>query len=110
LLRGRAHQRLGVAEVAESTITFLILAGAVVLFMSNRMPVALVALGCLVVVVGHRHPPLDQALAGFGDPTVLFIAATFVVAERSTRPGSPRGSANSSSIGPGRNARGCWRS
>lgn len=31
--------------MAESTITYLILLGAVVLFMSNRVPVALVAIG-----------------------------------------------------------------
>jgi di/tricarboxylate transporter len=67
--------------VAESTITFLILAGAVVLFMSNRVPVALVALGVSLSLWATDILSLDQALAGFGDPTVLFIAATFVVAE-----------------------------
>jgi di/tricarboxylate transporter len=67
--------------VAESTITFLILAGAVVLFMSNRVPVAIVALGVSLSLWATDILSLDQALAGFGDPTVLFIAATFVVAE-----------------------------
>ena len=31
--------------------------------------------------VGHRRPRPDQALAGFGDPTVIFIATLFVVSE-----------------------------
>ena len=38
---------------------------------------------------------LDQALAGFGDPTVLFIASLFVVSEASTRPASPPGPGSS---------------
>lgn len=67
--------------MAESTITYLILAGAVVLFMSNRVAVALVALGVSLSLWATGILSLDQALAGFGDPTVLFIAATFVVAE-----------------------------
>ncbi len=67
--------------MAESTITYLILLGAVVLFMSNRVPVALVAIGVSLSLWATGILELDQALAGFGDPTVVFIAATFVVAE-----------------------------
>ena len=70
-----------VAAVAESTITYLVLLGAVVLFMSNRVPVALVAIGVSLSLWATGILDLDQALAGFGDPTVVFIAATFVVAE-----------------------------
>ena len=67
--------------MAESTITYLILAGAVVLFISNRVPVALVALGVSLSLWATGILSLEQSLAGFGSPTVLFIAATFVVAE-----------------------------
>jgi len=67
--------------VAESTITYLVLLGAVVLFMSNRVPVALVAIGVSLSLWATGILELDEALAGFGDPTVVFIAATFVVAE-----------------------------
>lgn len=67
--------------MAESTITYLILLGAVVLFMSNRVPVALVAIGVSLSLWATGILELDEALAGFGDPTVVFIAATFVVAE-----------------------------
>jgi Na+/H+ antiporter NhaD/arsenite permease-like protein len=59
----------------------LILAGAVVLFMSNRVAVSLVALAVSLSLWATGILSLEQALAGFGDPTVLFIAATFVVAE-----------------------------
>lgn len=67
--------------MAESTITYLVLLGAVVLFMSNRVPVALVAIGVSLALWATGILELDEALAGFGDPTVVFIAATFVVAE-----------------------------
>ena len=67
--------------MAESTITYLVLGAAVVLFMSNRVPVALVATGVSLSLWATGILDLDKALAGFGDPTVLFIAATFVVAE-----------------------------
>jgi di/tricarboxylate transporter len=67
--------------VAESTITFLVLGGAVLLFVSGRVPVALVAVGVSLALWATGVLELDQALAGFGDPTVVFIAATFVVAE-----------------------------
>lgn len=65
----------------ESTITFLVLGAAVVLFMSNRVHVALVAVGVAVALWATDVIELEQAYAGFGDPTVVFIAAMFVVAD-----------------------------
>jgi di/tricarboxylate transporter len=67
--------------MAESTITFLVLGGAVVAFLTNKVPVALVALGVSLSLWATGVLELEQALGGFGDPTVIFIAATFVVAE-----------------------------
>jgi di/tricarboxylate transporter len=64
-----------------STTTYLVLAGAVVLFMSNRVHVALVALAVPLALWATDVLTLEQAFAGFGDPTVLFIAAMFVVAD-----------------------------
>lgn len=61
------------------TVTILVL--AVVAFMSNRVPVGVVALGVALVLWASGILTLGQALAGFGDPTVLFIAALFVVSE-----------------------------
>ena len=70
-----------VRPVADSTIVFLILAGVVVLFVSNRVPVEVVAIGTALSLWATDVLDLNQALAGFGDPTVLFIAALFVVSE-----------------------------
>ena len=70
-----------VRPVADSTVVFLILAGVVVLFVSNRVPVEVVAIGTALSLWATDVLDLNQALAGFGDPTVLFIAALFVVSE-----------------------------
>ena len=67
--------------VADSTIVFLVLAGVVVLFVSNRVPVEVVAFATALTLWATDVLDLNQALAGFGDPTVLFIAALFVVSE-----------------------------
>ena len=67
--------------MADSTIVFLILAGVVVLFVSNLVPVEIVAIGTALSLWATDVLDLNQALAGFGDPTVLFIASLFVVSE-----------------------------
>ncbi|WP_280456421.1 SLC13 family permease [Nocardia cyriacigeorgica] len=67
--------------MAESTITFLITGGAVVLFVWNRLPVGIVALAVALSLYATGILTVDQALSGFGDPTVVFIAALFVVSE-----------------------------
>jgi di/tricarboxylate transporter len=69
------------AAVSSTTITFLVLAAVVVLFIWDRLPVAIVAIGTALALWATGMLPLDQALAGFGDPTVVFIAALFVVSE-----------------------------
>ena len=53
----------------------------VVLFVSNRVPVGIVAIGAALSLWATGVLTLEQALAGFGDPTVLFIASLFVVSE-----------------------------
>lgn len=65
----------------DSTLTFIILGAAVVLFISNRVPVAIVAAGVSVSLWASGVLDLEQATAGFGDPTVIFIASLFVVSE-----------------------------
>ncbi len=62
-------------------IVFAILAVVVVLFVWNRVPVELVAIGAALALYGTGILTIEQALAGFGDPVVLFIAALFVVSE-----------------------------
>ncbi|MDN3497033.1 SLC13 family permease [Planococcus sp. APC 4015] len=61
--------------------TLLILALAIVAFVSNRIPLGIIAIGVSLALFFTGVLTLPQALAGFGDPTVLFIAALFVVSE-----------------------------
>ncbi len=67
--------------MSDITITFAVIAAVVVLFLWNRLPVELVALGATLVLMATGVIDLPQAIAGFGDPTVVFIAALFVVSE-----------------------------
>ena len=60
-------------------MTFAILAAIVVLFVSNRVPVVLVAIGTALALYFTGVLNLDQSLRGFGDPAVIFIASLFVV-------------------------------
>jgi di/tricarboxylate transporter len=62
-------------------LVYAILAVAVVLFVSGRVPVGLVAIGVALALWATGLLPLEQALGGFGDPTVIFIATLFVVSE-----------------------------
>ncbi len=67
--------------MSDIAITFTVLAAVVVVFIWDRLPVAIVALITPIVLWATGVLTLGQAMAGFGDPTVMFIAALFVVAE-----------------------------
>jgi di/tricarboxylate transporter len=67
--------------MSDPTIVFLVLAVVVVLFVWNRLPVEVVAIGAALALVATGILTLEQGLAGFGDATVVFIAALFVVSE-----------------------------
>ena len=67
--------------MSDSTITFLVLGVAVAVFVWDRLPIGVVAFGVALSLWATGVLGLDQALAGFGDPTVIFIAALFVVSE-----------------------------
>ena len=60
-------------------ITLVVLGATVVLFILDRLPVAVVALLVPLTLWAAGVLELGEATAGFGDPTVLFIAALFVV-------------------------------
>ncbi len=60
--------------------TFVILAAAVLAFLSARVPLEVVAVGVALSLWATGVLTLPEALAGFGDPTVLFIASLFIVA------------------------------
>ncbi|MCA0378479.1 MAG: SLC13 family permease [Actinobacteria bacterium] len=60
---------------------FTILAVAVVAFITNRIPLGVIAIGVSLSLFLTGVLDLGSALAGFGDPTVLFIASLFVISE-----------------------------
>jgi len=65
--------------MSDVTTIFLIIAVAVVLFVSNRLPVVVVAMAVGLSLWATGILPLPDALAGYGDPAVMFIATLFVV-------------------------------
>ena len=67
--------------MSDIAITFAILLAVVLAFVSNRIPVGLVAIGASLALYFTGVLDLTQALAGFGDPAVIFIATLFVVSE-----------------------------
>jgi di/tricarboxylate transporter len=70
-----------VARVSDAATTFLVLAAVVVLFVSNRVAVEIVAIGSALSLYFTGVLTLEQVLAGFGNATVVFIATLFVVSE-----------------------------
>ncbi|MBC8090751.1 MAG: SLC13 family permease, partial [Pseudonocardia sp.] len=62
-------------------VTFTVLGLVVVLFVSGRVPVGAVALLAGLALYFTGVLEIGQVVAGFGDPTVLFIASLFVVSE-----------------------------
>ena len=78
-LRKSSAVRRGTNTLSDIAITFAIVAAVVVLFVWNRIPVVLVALGTALALYVTGVLDLGQALAGLGDPAVIFIASLFVV-------------------------------
>jgi di/tricarboxylate transporter len=67
--------------MSDETLTFLVLGATVAVFIWDRLPVAIVAVGVALSLWATGVLELEQALAGFGDPTVIFIASLFVISE-----------------------------
>jgi di/tricarboxylate transporter len=67
--------------MSDEAITFLVLGATVAVLVWDRLPVAIVAMGVALSLWATGVLGLDEALEGFGDPTVLFIASLFVVSE-----------------------------
>ncbi|KRD95882.1 citrate transporter [Bosea sp. Root381] len=59
--------------------TALIIGVAVVLFVTNKVPVVLVAMGTALSLWATGVLTLPQALGGLGDPAVIFIASLFII-------------------------------
>jgi di/tricarboxylate transporter len=73
--------------VSDSTVALLVLGGVIALFVWNRLPVGIVALGTVVALWATDLLTLEEATSGFGDPVVVFIATLFVVSEAIDRAG-----------------------
>ena len=69
------------------TTTFIILGVTIVLFVWGRWSADLVALLSLLALALFGVIGTGDALAGFGNPTVVMIAALFVVGEGLSRTG-----------------------
>ncbi len=67
--------------MSDSTVALLVLAGVIVLFVSNKVPVGAVAILTALTLYATGLLTAEAALAGFGDPVVIFIASLFVVSE-----------------------------
>ncbi len=67
--------------MTDSTTTFLVLGLTIAVFVWDRLPIGVVAFGVALSLWATGVLDLDQALGGFGDPTVIFIASLFVVSE-----------------------------
>ena len=62
-------------------ITLVVLLLAIVLFVWNRFPVGVVALGVALGLYATGVNSFVETIAGVGDPVIIFIAALFVVGE-----------------------------
>ncbi len=62
-------------------VTAAVLVLAVAAFIWGRLPVAIVAIGVALALYATSGLSAEQALAGFGDPVIVFIASMFVVSE-----------------------------
>jgi di/tricarboxylate transporter len=62
-------------------ITAVILLAAIGLFVWNKLPIGLVAIGVALALAFTGVITFGESLGGFGDPVIVFIAALFVVSE-----------------------------
>lgn len=61
--------------------TTTILIAAVIVCIWNRLPPPIVALGVTIALFFTGAVTFEQAIAGFGDPIVIYLAGLFVVSE-----------------------------
>ena len=73
--------------MSDVTIIGLLIACIVVLFISDRLPVVVVAMATPLALWATGLLSLEKSLSGFGDPAVIFIAALFVVSAGLERSG-----------------------
>ena len=71
----------------EMIFVFGVLAGAVVLFVSDRVRLDIVAIMVILALTLGGIVTAREAVAGFGDPIIMLIAGLFVVGEGLSRTG-----------------------
>ncbi|MEV0648201.1 SLC13 family permease [Phytomonospora sp. NPDC050363] len=67
--------------MGDANTCLLILAVTIALFVWNRLPVEIVALGSALALYLTGVLPFADLFSGFGDPVIPFVAALFVVSE-----------------------------
>ena len=65
----------------DATKALIVLGLVVALFMWNKLPVGSVAILAALTLWATGLVTTEQAVGGFGDPVVIFIATLFVVSE-----------------------------
>ena len=72
------------------TLVLLMLAAAIAMFVINRPRMDAVALLVMVIMPFTGIITMNEALAGFADPSIILIAALFVIGEGLVRTGVAR--------------------
>jgi di/tricarboxylate transporter len=65
--------------VSDVNLLFAIVLVTIALFVWNRLPLVVVAMGSALALYATGILTLDQVFRGFGDPVVMFVAALFIV-------------------------------
>jgi di/tricarboxylate transporter len=65
--------------VSDVNLLFLIVLATIGLFVWNRLPLVVVAMGSALALYVTGILTLDQVFRGFGDPVVMFVASLFIV-------------------------------
>jgi len=63
----------------ETLFVFLLLLSTIILFVSDRLRLDVVAMLVILVLLLSGLLSAKEALAGFGDPVVVLIAGLFVI-------------------------------
>lgn len=67
--------------MTDATVCLLVLVAVIALFVWNRLPVEVVAVGSALLLYASGVIPAGEVFAGFGDPVIAFIAGLFIVSE-----------------------------
>ena len=65
--------------MSDISVVFAIIAAMILLFVWDRLPVIVVCVAAALALYATGILTLEESLAGFGDPAVLFVASLFVV-------------------------------